>query len=246
MMTHNKRGFTIVELMIATMVFSVILLSAATALIQMGKLYYKGVVTNRMQETTRSIVDQVGQQLQFSKDNFVPSTGGSSHQYIVTNGIDGAGKMTYSALCIGDTRYSFRINTQVNSGVTSGEFDPTNLRGQHGLWRDTAPGICVGANLSTTDPTSQSGAYNGIAGSGQELLPQNARLSSFDIKCTTTPSPNSTTSCTITLGVIYGDNELLEPDPHANTPTHCQSIVGSQWCASSSLTTTVARRLLAE
>lgn len=59
----NTAGFTIVELMIATVVFSVILILITTGIIQIGKAYYKGIIGSRTQETARKITDEVGRSI---------------------------------------------------------------------------------------------------------------------------------------------------------------------------------------
>ena len=51
----GQKGFTVLELMIATTVFSVMLLLTTTGMIQIGKVYYKGLVTAKTQDTVRSI-----------------------------------------------------------------------------------------------------------------------------------------------------------------------------------------------
>lgn len=90
----NQRGFTIIELMIATTVFSTILLLCAAALIQVARLYYKGVNTARTQETARTVMDEISRSLQFSGEEplFDPGTG---------------------VLCLGTQRYTFTVNKQL-------------------------------------------------------------------------------------------------------------------------------------
>lgn len=61
----DSRGFTIVELMIATMVFSVILTVITAGVISFTTRYYKGVNASTTQTTTRSILDTIGQAIQF-------------------------------------------------------------------------------------------------------------------------------------------------------------------------------------
>lgn len=91
----KQSGFTIVELMIATTVFSVILLIMSAGLIYIGKVYYRTVAQNKTQEATRSIIDQVAQSIQFS--------GGS----IAVNG---------NAICVGDIKYFKSENALVDGG----------------------------------------------------------------------------------------------------------------------------------
>ncbi len=234
----NQKGFTILELMIATMVFSVILLGATTALIQIGKLYYKGIISSRTQETARGIVDQLGQQLQFSAGvptKFDPQP----YTTPAPNGIQGTATLKYGAICVGGKRYSYVLNVQVHSGGTARDnqysFDSTQNQLNHVLWRDDLPATspCEPVNLSLATPSS-----NG----GEELLGENMRLSAFDVNCDTS------NVCVLNVGVIYGDNDLLTPtpggaDPSSSIPDRCLGTAGSQWCATTHLTTSVLQRI---
>jgi hypothetical protein len=224
----NQAGFTILEL-IATMIFSVIFLSATTALIQIGKLYYKGVIGGRTQETTRGLTDQISQQLQFSPNKPIQATS-------TPFGLVPSGSLNFEAYCIGSTRYSFRLNAQVNGSVTSGHYDATSNQLQHALWRDSIDsaggGGCVPANLSLTTPSA----------TGEEVLGQNMRLSQFSSNCGTD------NICNLSVGIIYGDNGLITPLPSTAgvdpATLRCDSIIGNQWCSASQFSTSVLQRVI--
>jgi prepilin-type N-terminal cleavage/methylation domain-containing protein len=62
----HQSGFTIIELLIATSVFSVILLVATTGIIRIGQTYHKGITQARTQETTRAVSEEITRSLQFS------------------------------------------------------------------------------------------------------------------------------------------------------------------------------------
>lgn len=61
----NINGFTILELMIATMIFSVILLLMAFGLVKIGQIYYKGITSSRTQNVARNASDDVVQAVQY-------------------------------------------------------------------------------------------------------------------------------------------------------------------------------------
>ena len=84
MIRKNKQGFTILELLIATTVFSVVLLIVSAGIIYIGKVYYRTVTQNKAQEATRSIVEQVAQSIQFTGGDVV---------------------LTASGVCVGNTMY---------------------------------------------------------------------------------------------------------------------------------------------
>src|ERR1700677_3100882 len=92
--SQNESGFTIIELLIATLVFSTILLIATYGVIQIGRTYTKGYIGSLTQNTTRSIVDQISQAIQLSGPNTV-QTGSSGN---------------YMSVCIGSIRYTYILN----------------------------------------------------------------------------------------------------------------------------------------
>jgi prepilin-type N-terminal cleavage/methylation domain-containing protein len=98
----DKRGFTIIELMMATLVFSLILLLLTTGMIQMGRMYYKGLATSKTQDVARNILATVTRDIQFS--------GGT---------VDVFGSTHPDTVCIGSRRYQRQLNTEVG-GVVHG------------------------------------------------------------------------------------------------------------------------------
>ncbi len=96
----NFRGFTIVELMIATVVFSVILLLLTAGIISVGNIYYRGITSSRTQAATRAISDNVVQAIQYSADSIILTAG--------TPGTPGAP----GAVCAGGKKYSYKLNTK--------------------------------------------------------------------------------------------------------------------------------------
>lgn len=224
----NSRGFTLLELLIATMVFSVILLGATAGLIQLGRMYFKGIVTNKTQETTRQIADEISQQVQFGGNTVVT---GQTATYA-------GGALPVKSFCIGNQRYSYAINARVSNSAAVGQFNTTTRAVRHALWRDTVPSndACMPVDLSQADPSTQSGSSVTAGTNGRELLEENMRLSkNFTFTC-----DNTTTLCSLTVSVLYGANDLLVP---SNDPTACGNVVGSQWCAASSVSTQIAKRL---
>lgn len=117
-MNRQQRGFTIIELMIATTVVSVILLLVSIMMVNIGNLYYKGISQARVQDNARSITDELAQHLELSD-------GG---KYSLPNG-------SIQAYCIDNVRYTFIIGVQIGSGAS---------QSPHVLWRDTnpTPGSC--------------------------------------------------------------------------------------------------------
>jgi prepilin-type N-terminal cleavage/methylation domain-containing protein len=77
-------GFTIIELMVATMVFSIVLLIASNSVVQIGRMYYKGLISSQTQDAARSVLEDVSRTLQLSKGN-------SRYTYIIDHQLNPAG-----------------------------------------------------------------------------------------------------------------------------------------------------------
>ena len=97
----NNKGFTIIELLIATVIFSVIVLIITTAIIQFGRIYYQGVLQSRTQERARAISEEISKNIQFSKGT-VPTV---------------APTLSSGSFCIGGHEYTFREGQQVGGGA---------------------------------------------------------------------------------------------------------------------------------
>ena len=94
--SRAQKGFTVIELLIATAVFSVVLIIFLTALLRISELFYKGVNISDTQEATRNALQDITDDLQFS--NQAPDIG-------------------TDYFCIGNHRYAFNKGVQVGSGL---------------------------------------------------------------------------------------------------------------------------------
>jgi prepilin-type N-terminal cleavage/methylation domain-containing protein len=129
---NQNKGFTIIELIIAAGVFSTILLLTSIGIIEIGKVYYKGITSSRTQETARAIMEDVSRSLQFNSEDAISA---------------GSGSFGSKAYCIGSERYSYIIDRQVN---------PSHATNKHALWVDKK-GLgeaCAPVNLSASVPSA--------------------------------------------------------------------------------------------
>ncbi|HMS23372.1 MAG TPA: prepilin-type N-terminal cleavage/methylation domain-containing protein [Candidatus Saccharibacteria bacterium] len=152
MIYRDKNGFTLVELMIAVTVFSVLLILSAASLTQISRLYYKAVIVTKTQNVNRNIMDNIAQAFQFSSGNV--ATGGPS-----SNGL--------KSICVGNIRYTYVLNKQINSV------------NKHGLWRDkiASSGSCTPLNFY-----DDSELENSISSAeGVELLEPGIRLKAISV-----------------------------------------------------------------
>ena len=96
----SQHGFTLLELLIATTVFSVILLLITVGLINIGKSYYKGSNQARTQAVARNVIDEISRGIQFSGSDITTTTG------------IGGGKFYF---CLNGATYAYIINSQLNA-----------------------------------------------------------------------------------------------------------------------------------
>ncbi len=99
--SKNTTGFTLVELLIASAVFSVVLLLCASALLQIGRVYYKGITSAQTQEVARSVMDEISRTIQFNGGPISVPPGGPNYR-----------------ICVGDKVYTFLIDRQLSDNPT--------------------------------------------------------------------------------------------------------------------------------
>ena len=92
----DAKGFTIVELLIATLVFSTVLLVVTIGIIQITRVYYKGITESSTQNTARTLMDTITQAIQFSGGTVTDSDG--------------------DTVCLGNQQLSYRTGVQMVNG----------------------------------------------------------------------------------------------------------------------------------
>jgi prepilin-type N-terminal cleavage/methylation domain-containing protein len=234
-------GFTIIELLFAMAVFSALMLAAASSLIQVGRMYYKGVTISRTQNLTRQIIDELSRPIQFSGDEPtvpVPITGLNRDTTINSYGTNPPSSITTYSFCIGTIRYSYVLDRQLKS---SPDTDNALKQYRHVLWRDSVrdPLICPALDLSVATPGDAQ-----TVSSGTELMSENMRISNLAI----TQVSNTRDTYQVSVGLVYGDTDLLdytEYNPGSGSfHLACKGgVVGTQFCALSEISTVVERRI---
>lgn len=155
MAAKSQKGFTIVELMISTAIFSSILLIILTAVTQIGRMYFKGVTITKTQEATRSIVDRIAQEIQYSPSSSVPREITSTSN-------------TKRAICVGRLRMIYVLD-QFNNGST------------YGLWSDDEG---IGSNVCdpASGPAALEALAVPTTGTNaKDLLPESMRIVNFRV-----------------------------------------------------------------
>lgn len=177
--TKFAAGFTLLELMIATSVFAVILLVVTAGILSFTRQYYKGVVASTTQNTAREIMSELTQSIQF----------GSTIQ----SGLGGGG---VSGFCVDNKLFSFTPDVQVtdNGGVAA------QHQGYHALVRSQLAGGCN----SSTVPVALPNSANLPAGE-RELVANHMRLAALTVTPLTAGGP----LYSVHVRVVYGDDDLL-------------------------------------
>lgn len=206
MNSNNVRGFTLIELMIATSVFSVVLLIAVAGFSQIGRLFYKGVSVTQSQD----VASQIG--------------------YDLTSSIEGASKIstltTYKGMqyiCIGKSRYTIdtsrRVDISNSSAISSAQI---------GMLKDTmsSDGSCAPPCL----PTPSSCASGEVAWTNPvELLGDSMKLENISV---TPVAAVSGDYYTLSLLLSFGADDLVNYTTPGDTSTaECKSDQGGQFCA---------------
>lgn len=215
MINRDKNGFTLVELMIAVTVFSVLLILSAASLTQISRLYYKAVIVTKTQNVNRNIMNDIAQAFQFS----------SGAGNMMNIGVpDGNG---LRLICIGNIRYTYALNKQINS---------TN---KHALWRDKVASCAAATPLNIFNDSERE--LSASSAGGIELLEPGMRLKSISVGA----NNKFPEIMNINIAVIYGDDDLINFSDSAKTlPVGCKGdVTGSQWCAFSRLYTQVFSRV---
>ncbi len=230
---QSEQGFTIVELMVATVVFSVVLLVLTFGVIQMSRIYDKGITETNTQNVARNIMADISQTIEFS--------GGQVGQTNVTN-VGSAGQ-TF-AFCIGDRAYYYQLGYEL-------EDNPSSSQAYHGLVvvdnDNTCPSHSGGYNLKTSsvvppDAHCPNSPPAGVT-CGKEFLLPSMRLTTLKV----TAVPNTTNLYSVSVQVTYGDDDLLNNPNNINglsgNLTNCKGGAGQQFCATSDLQTVVEKRV---
>ncbi len=243
----DQGGFTIIELMIALSVLSVLLVMTTVTLIQIGKLYSKGVNSAAVQNAARNIVGDISGTLQFGGGApaactiYLPPAQTSSGTTVdgaptcaadhITKAAPWGGTLDIYSYCIDTTRYSYVIDKQIST-------QPVDGQTYYALWKDTMNnnGSCYALNLTAKSAAGPSDPST-VPGSGQELVPDNMTLTNFSIQ----ESPAGSGLYEMIIGLAYGDHDLLNIDPAGNVS--CTGGIGHEYCGVSQLQTILARRL---
>ena len=104
---RSEKGLTIIETTLAIAIFSFLVVFCLGIFIYIGRVYYHGLYENRAQEATRNIITTISESLR---------TSGVEVEVLEYSGNDLTDPRDYRGwhgYCIGNVKYSYRLNTQL-------------------------------------------------------------------------------------------------------------------------------------
>ncbi len=193
-MEHNKnKGFTIVETMIAVVIFTLIASIATFVTIQLSRSYQYGISKSKLDTAARNVNYLFNQAVQYSNSTYLMSGTATP-----TSSFDASTYSTWKVWCAGTTRFSAQISGTVlyPNGFYRDTIDP-NAGGEIKA--------CKGTPLST---------------SKVQLIPNNAVISLFEVSLSGTVFRLQTAFEMGQLSDFTGNNVTtsisLTPDANGN------------------------------
>lgn len=217
-MPQARSGFTIIELMIATMVFAVVLLLVTAGILQVTRVYYKGVTESNTQNTARSIIDEIAQGIQFSGGDVGTTTG-------TTPGTD-------YAFCINNNQVSYKLGHQVKNNPSAAD------QTWHAVVLRTGVGGCTSALPQTLGNQT-------LLSSSRDLMGQNMRLSRLSVE--NLGNNRYRITLRVVYGdsdLLFSPSAPSDTAGATRSDATCRPVrAGTQFCAVSELSTVVVKRV---
>lgn len=228
---RTEKGFTIVELMLATTVFSVVLMTVTAGILYMTKQYQHSAYVSRTQATATSIVQTVSNAIKY---------GGSPN--VIKRSVVLANDVDADSRCIN--------NREITSVLGRKLVAPTET-GVSATSTSTHTGLLLRQGSACLSPIVPGERSLGA----KELLANGMRLADFDIS----QVAGVTGAYEIRVRVVYGEDDLLcsrsVGDSCTNAATQlnaaqikaardleCKPFAGREYCSMSELRTLVRSR----
>jgi type II secretory pathway pseudopilin PulG len=214
---NDSSGFTIVELMISTIVFSVIMLLVAGAVVRFTANFQRGTTQTTTQNVARSVMDEVSQSLQFST---------------------GYAELTPNGYYVNPQQYSYALGKQIVSDgnhalvsrPASSPGNPQDLSA--GVSADSKELLIPGMRLARFDIDQRGMLFS---------ITVRVVYGDADLLCVEGSTSGGAADCNSTDPM--NDEGVLALSKEDKGKLQCKAQKGSQYCAVSELSTTVQRRI---
>jgi len=215
----DQLGFTIVELMIATLVSSMILLVITVGIVHFTSDYYKGINSSNTQATTQNAIDVIERAIQFNASAPTPSS------------------TTPGVFCAGSQEFVYSLGKQLTGATAVGNW---------GLYQfnKTTPNCDIPTSVPAGGTQllgkNMRVAYVNLAQQGTTKvwnLELHVAYGDSDLLCRTSiasPNPGSCSSNAATYAPVTSVS---------GTDVICKSQTGSQYCSLSNLTAAIGQRI---
>jgi prepilin-type N-terminal cleavage/methylation domain-containing protein len=221
--TQHRRqaGFTIVELMIATLVFSMVLLLITYGVLHFTTSYYRGINSSTTQTTAQNATDTIAQAIQFSDS-------GTTHS-------------DATHFCAGNKMFLYDVGMEFTGNVQAGN---------RGLYMVPAPATCTDPGGVPTGGTELLGKNMRVAdislGKSSDVdeadttIPWQITIrvvyGDSDLLCS--PAANGNPG-----GCRAGDASRAANARFSATDLSCRAVTGSQFCSVAALSTVAQQRI---
>ena len=153
--TQHSKGFTIIELVLAMTLISLLLLGIAMTIVQIANIYNHGMIAKEVNQTSRSLGDELTSAL---RTNGSFSTDVTAHRYV-------GGKEWGGRLCVGQYSYIWNYGTALKSLNPNRNKFLTLTASNSGLNRGAVSGAST-YEISFVKIPDGGGAYCTPGGSG--------------------------------------------------------------------------------
>jgi prepilin-type N-terminal cleavage/methylation domain-containing protein len=213
-----QSGFTVVELMIATVVSSLILVVITVGIVRFTSDYYKGVNVSSTQATTQNAIDAVAQAIQFNANSTVATDG--------SQGI----------FCAGNQVFLYTMGKALNAAPSAtnwGLYQLNNPSSNCIIPADTSGGT------ELLGPNMRLGIMNlsEIGSTNVWQLDIRVAYGDADLLCRTGISGTSKGSCN-TGATDYASSDIIQ-----GSDLTCKIRIGSQFCSVVHLSTAIGQRV---
>lgn len=236
----KQAGFTIIELMVASLVFTVILGVITSGIVHFTADYYKGINSSATQTTARTIANLIAQNLEYG--------GGEDSFSTATNGYN-------KAICIGSIKINYILGSQlakdpdtsVKYSVLLTPYDRTlgSCQTYDGI---TAGKELMGSNMRLTDLYVTPISNGNSTGGHLYRVNVGVAYGDSDLFCSTAVAPSNTYGgCDRAAPALQMPSESSAATNFWGTNENgskitCHGVSGQQFCAISHLTTQVNTR----
>jgi len=210
----NQAGFTIVELMVATMVSAVVVLVITFGIVHFTSDYYRGVNSSATQAATQNAIDAITQSIQFN------ATDTSS-----TNGTEGF-------FCAGSKEFIYTLGKQPNASV-HGLYEFNRPAGNCAM---PSPVPTTGTELLDSHMRLADISLQKIGTTTTWSLTIRVAYGDPDLLCS--PHQGSSTGGCASGAANYAASAVV-----AANDLQCKTRVGSQFCSVSALSTAIEQRV---